>query len=223
MDSNIDLSYYSKHDFENLVKITREKRMLVKKGKIFKRKLIRYFILKNEYLIYFLRKNSNKCRGSINLLRSIAMPMKSPLSKYEFCIKVLTSDLQSEFYIFPLSNIESDLYVLYFKLASNGEISQALEKFNFFSIDQDIQLLSQVTVLRVNKSHSNSLLNNSHIQEVPELYLKKNKEYSFDLQNENDSQSEEINIEIIPSIENPSIKEIPLTKENIRQQGIKCL
>ena len=156
MDSNIDLSYYSKHDFENLVKITREKRMLVKKGKIFKRKLIRYFILKNEYLIYFLRKNSNKCRGSINLLRSIAMPMKSPLSKYEFCIKVLTSDLQSEFYIFPLSNIESALYVLYFKLASNGEISQALEKFNFFSIDQDIQLLSQVTVLRVNKSHSRS-------------------------------------------------------------------
>ena len=225
MDSIVDISNNPKLILEKFQELFREKRVLVKKGKIFKRKLIRYYILRNEYLIYYARQHSNKLKGTVNLIRSISIPIKSPWIKYRFCIKVSTSDFHSEFYIFPLTIYEQSLFMLYFKLASNGEIQQALEKSKFTSIDQEIQLLAEITVAKVNKSHSNSISHSSHHEETMEINKNEQVKHdcSYDANIENDSESEEVKAEILPTIVYLPTKEIPPTKEGIRMQGIRCL
>jgi tetratricopeptide (TPR) repeat protein len=224
MENSIDISCNPSVILESLQDICKEKRKLVKIGKIFKRKLIRYFILRNEYLIYFTKKNSTKCKGSINLIRSISIPIKSPLTKHNYCIKVATSDLRSEFYIFPLSSSEQSLFLLYFKLASNGEIQQALEKYNLNTIDQEIQLLSGVTIFKYSKSYSNSISNVSiHEEKDTQPVFIEKKEFSYEKQMENDYSSEEIQTGMVPALVYPLIQSAPLTKEDIRDLGIKCL
>lgn len=224
MEHYREISNNSKHLLENLQDLCKEKRPLVKIGKIFKRKLVRYYELRNEYMVYYSRQHSNKCRGSVNLSRSIAIPIKSPLSKYKFCIKVTTYDFSSEFYIFPQCQMEQQLFLLYFKLASNGEIQQALEKYSLNSVDQEIQLLSEVTVSKVYRSHSNSMSHSSFQEDKPAIVIPEIKSIqNFYEPIENDSEPEEQKPEPIPILIPPVIKEVPLTKEMIRLNGIRCL
>lgn len=234
-------SLYSKSILENLHCLCRDRRILVKIGKIFKRKLIRYYFFHNEFLVYFSRRHSQKCRGSLSLVRSLAIPIKSPVSKYKHCIKVTTSDFASEFFIFPESSFEEQVFFAYIQLASNNLIQRALETVSMNYVDQEIQLLSEVTVIKVSRSHSNSL---SHIEEKRQLKQVKKKDYSYDELieiNENtkkrqealeesseqeiqiESESEQVHAEVVPFHSRVPSKDIPQTKESIRQTGVSLL
>ena len=223
---DLDISQNPREVLECLESLFQEKRPLLKLGKILKRKLIRYYILRNEYMVYYTRQHSTKIKGSVNLIRSIAIPTKSPLSKYKYSIKVTTSSFQSEFYIFPRSPNEECLFLLYFKLASNGEIQQAIESYHFSVVDPEIQLLSGVSVARAQRAHSSSLSHTSHQGESPVIHEVVNFECSFDAKiEENDSESEEVKAEVVPSSMFIPVKEVPVvqTKEGIRLLGVRCL
>lgn len=224
---------------ENLDQLFKERRPLVKIGKIFKRRLIRYYILRNEFLVYYTRMHSSKIKGSVNLIRSIAIPVKSPLAKYNFCIKVATSAFQSEFYIFPISLSEQSRFLLYFKLASNGAIQKAIEDCNFTTVDHEIHLLSGIKVAKAVKSHSNSISQIYNFE--PQMSQKFSHDLSYDKNYENDSESEEAIADLVPNTvlvpikshiskkppvsvkPTPHVKEIILSKESIRQQGVSSL
>ena len=232
---------YSKPILENLHSLCNQRRTLVKIGKIFKRKLVRYYIFHNEFLVYYSRKHSHKCRGSLSLVRSVAISIKPPISKYKHCIRVTTSDFHSEFFIFPESAFEQQVFFAYIQLASNNLIQKTLETVSMKYMDQEIQLLSEVTVLKVQRSHSNSL---SHVEERKQTRQDPKLEYSYDevvrkefkekkkveaieesFENEIElgSESEEVHADIIPHHSRVPSKDVPQTKESIRQTGVSLM
>ena len=226
-------TFNSRSAVENLHLLCKERRPLLKIGKIFKRKVIRYYIFHNEFLIYYSKKNSCKCKGSISLVRSMALPFKSPSRKSRFCIKVTTCDFLSEFFIFPESFSEQQLFLAYIRLASNGVIQQVLETSLISTTDQEIQLLSEVTVLKVAKAHSNSVSHmdsapkdiefNGYSREEVNLEQEELESKSFEQEIEIFNDEEEVHAEFVPYHSRVPSKDIPVTPESIRQSGINLL
>ncbi|CAG9331076.1 unnamed protein product [Blepharisma stoltei] len=113
--------------FSTLIFLTETRHLLLKKGKILGRRVFRYFVFHNESLIYYLTRKSIASRGSIDLRKCIAIPLKSTLSGYSNSIKVLTANFNSEFFLFAKSEFECSQMMLYLRLASNDQIKNILD------------------------------------------------------------------------------------------------
>jgi tetratricopeptide (TPR) repeat protein len=161
----------------------------------------------------------------------MALPCKPPLSKYRFSVKVTTCDFLSEFFIFPESFFEQQVFLAYIRLSSNGMIQQVLETSSMTVTDQEIQLLSEVAVLKIGKTHSNSI---SHIEE--RMIVKPVKEESFEAPEKEEIEArsfdqdldlsldqEEVHAELVPFHSRVASKDIPQTPESIRKTGISLL
>jgi tetratricopeptide (TPR) repeat protein len=120
----------SSDTIRNLRSLFENRRLLLKRGKIFGRKVFRYFIMRNHLLLYYKNARSHRLQGTRSLLRCKSEKCSSPIKSRVYCIQVITKDRHSNFYIFPeCSQEESDL-MLYLNLASSGVIGTLLESKN---------------------------------------------------------------------------------------------
>lgn len=117
--------------------------LLLKRGKILKRRILRYISFSNSSIYYYSSPDSTTPKGSIPLYQSIVIPIQSSISSYPHCLKVI-SQVPSNFLIFCKTSQEKDLIVLYIKLTSSNLLQQILDKACFTAIDQEYSALSSL-------------------------------------------------------------------------------
>lgn len=134
--------------------LAESKFLLLKRGKILKRRIFRYISFSNSSICYYTSPTSTTPKGSIPLYQSIAIPIQSPIPDYFYCVKVI-SQIPSEFFVFCNSSQDQDLIILYIKLTSNNLLQQILDKACFNAIDQEFLVL---TTLKTPKNLNPHLL-----------------------------------------------------------------
>jgi tetratricopeptide (TPR) repeat protein len=138
---------YTLKDINNFIegfqRLTQSRFLLLKRGKILKRKVFRYVSFNNEAIFYFKQPSSPLPKGSASLHRSIVIPVESCLESFSFSLKVILQD-HSEFLLFCSNLQDQDLVVLYIKLSSNNMLQQTLDKVCFKAIDNEFLALNNL-------------------------------------------------------------------------------
>ena len=124
-------------------KLTETRHLLLKRGKIFKRKVFRYISFNNDCILYFKSETSALAQGCTSLHRSIVIPVQSPVQNLKFCVKVILQN-HCKFFLFCEDQSALDLMVLYIKLASNNLLQSTLDKVCFNAIDQEFIALTNL-------------------------------------------------------------------------------
>ena len=138
---------------EGFRKLTEKRHLLLKYGKILKRRTFRYAKFKSDSLCYYTSEFSKQKNGIINLHKCIALPMPSPLPSYTSSIKVITHS-SANFYLFCADSEELEIMMEYIKLASNKMLQQVLDKMCFSAIDQEFQIINELKTPKASKTEN---------------------------------------------------------------------
>ena len=128
---------------EGFKKLTEQRYLLVKRGKVFKRLTYRYFTFINDHISYYISETSKHEKGKISLHKSIAIPLLSPILRFSLCIKIITPS-SSEFFIFCKDNEEQEMMMYYIKLCSNNMLQAILDKICFTAVDHEFQTFNML-------------------------------------------------------------------------------
>ncbi|EAR89505.1 hypothetical protein TTHERM_00158220 (macronuclear) [Tetrahymena thermophila SB210] len=128
-----------------------QRRVLVKYGKVSKFKITRYYVLQNEFLLYYKNSKCEKSISSFSLASCSYSRDTSKIKKINQSIKVVTSDNKKTFWLHPISNDELPLLERYIKFVSEG-------KFN------NDQVIQQLLIDPLSKQEKLTSAYSSHLQ-----------------------------------------------------------
>ncbi|KAL4470343.1 hypothetical protein ABPG74_011954 [Tetrahymena malaccensis] len=128
-----------------------QRRVLVKYGKVSKFKITRYYVLQNEFLLYYKNAKCEKSISSFSLANCSYSRDSSKIKKINQSIKVVTSDNKKTFWLHPIQNDELSLLERYIKFVSEG-------KFN------NDQIIQQLLIDPLSKQEKLTSAYSSHLQ-----------------------------------------------------------
>ncbi|KAL4502435.1 hypothetical protein ABPG72_012022 [Tetrahymena utriculariae] len=128
-----------------------QRRVLVKYGKVSKFKITRYYVLQNEFLLYYKNAKCEKSISSFSLANCSYSRDSSKIKKINYSIKIITSDNKKTFWLHPIQNDELSLLERYIKFVSEG-------KFN------NDQIIQQLLIDPLSKQEKLTSVYSSHLQ-----------------------------------------------------------